>query len=130
MVNIEERLKAIKILVDAGKYFTINRARQYGKTTTLRPIISGTGNYYVEARTRDFRRTDVIVDYKGEQFIIEMKIWYGDEYNSRGEQQLIDYLDYYHQNKGYLLIFNFNKKKQVGIHEIVIGSKTLIEAVV
>ena len=35
MVNIDERLTAIKELVDSGKYFTINRARQYGKTTTF-----------------------------------------------------------------------------------------------
>ena len=35
MVNIEGRLKAIKALVDAGNYITMNRARQYGKTTTL-----------------------------------------------------------------------------------------------
>ena len=35
MVNIDERLKEIKELVDSGKYFTIHKARQYGKTTTL-----------------------------------------------------------------------------------------------
>lgn len=35
MVNIESRLKEISRLVDTGKYFAINRARQYGKTTTL-----------------------------------------------------------------------------------------------
>lgn len=35
MVNIGQRLQEIKALVDDGKYFTINRARQYGKTTTL-----------------------------------------------------------------------------------------------
>lgn len=29
----------------------------------LKPIINGTGNYYIEAQTRDARRTDVIVDY-------------------------------------------------------------------
>lgn len=38
MVNIDDRLKQIKQLVDEGKYFTINRARQYGKTTTLRAL--------------------------------------------------------------------------------------------
>ena len=38
MVDISGRLKEIKSLVDAGKYFTINRARQYGKTTTLRGL--------------------------------------------------------------------------------------------
>lgn len=96
----------------------------------LRPIINGTGNYYVEAQTRDLSRTDVIVDYRGEQFIIEMKVWHGNEYNKRGESQLIDYLDAYHKNKGYMLSFNFNKKKQIGVHEIVINDKILIEAVV
>ena len=35
MVNIEEKLIYIKGLVDAETYFTINRGRQYGKTTTL-----------------------------------------------------------------------------------------------
>ncbi len=36
--DISGRLEKIKSLVDAGKYFTINRARQYGKTTTLRAL--------------------------------------------------------------------------------------------
>ncbi len=96
----------------------------------LRPIINGTGNYYIEAQTRDMCRTDVVVDYHGEQYIIEMKIWHGNEYHRRGEEQLIQYLDAYHKKKSYLLSFNFNKKKQVGVKEIVIGDKILIEAVV
>ena len=33
----------------------------------LRPIINGTGNYYVEAQTRNKERTDIIIDYRGEQ---------------------------------------------------------------
>lgn len=96
----------------------------------LRPIINGIGNYYVEAQTRDLRRTDVVVDYRGEQFVVEMKVWHGNEYNKRGERQLIEYLNDYHQKKGYMLSFNFNKKKQIGVHEIMIGDKTVIEAVV
>lgn len=55
----------------------------------LKPIINGTGNYYIESQTRNFRRTDVIIDYHGKQYIIEIKIWHGEEYNSRGEKQLI-----------------------------------------
>ena len=35
MVDISGRLREIKKLIDEGKYFMINRARQYGKTTTL-----------------------------------------------------------------------------------------------
>ena len=34
----------------------------------LKPIINGTGNYYIEAQTRDQTRTDVIVDYLGIQY--------------------------------------------------------------
>lgn len=96
----------------------------------LKPIINGTGNYYLEAQTRDAGRTDVVVDYRGEQFVVEMKIWRGNEYNERGERQLIDYLDYYHQKKGYMLSFNFNKKKEIGVKEINVGGKTIVEAMV
>jgi len=35
MVDISAKLAKIKEMIDAGDYFTINRARQYGKTTTL-----------------------------------------------------------------------------------------------
>ena len=87
----------------------------------LRPIINGTGNYYIEAQTRDQRRTDVIVDYAGKQYIIELKIWRGDEYNTEGKKQLSQYLDYYHIDKGYLLSFNFNKNKKTGMKTVNIN---------
>ena len=38
MVDISERVREIGKMVDDGEYFVINRARQYGKTTTLRPL--------------------------------------------------------------------------------------------
>ena len=38
MVNLQSRLEEIKQMVDAGEYFVINRARQYGKTTILRAL--------------------------------------------------------------------------------------------
>ena len=42
----------------------------------------------------------------------------------------MEYLDYYHLERGYLLSFNFNKKKQTGVKEIHINEKTLFEVVV
>ena len=96
----------------------------------LKPIINGIGNYYIEAQTRDARRTDVIVDYCGEQFIVELKIWHGNEYNERGEKQLLDYLEYYHKKIGYLISFNFNKNKITGVNKIALGDKIIVEAVV
>ena len=39
MVRLDDRLEKIKrLFVDRGKYFVINRGRQYGKTTTLRAL--------------------------------------------------------------------------------------------
>ena len=38
MVDISEKIAQIKKLVDNRSYFTINRARQYGKTTTLHEL--------------------------------------------------------------------------------------------
>lgn len=114
---------------DSDERFIEEEGRKYF-LLYLRPIINGTGNYYVESRTRGLRRTDVIVDYRGERFIIEMKIWRGEEYHKRGELQLAGYLDDYHIKEGYMLSFNFNKNKQAGIREVVIGEKKIIEAVV
>lgn len=98
----------------------------------LKPIINGTGNFYVEAQTRDERRMDVVVDYNGDRFVIEMKIWHGNSNNKRGEQQLAEYLDYYGLEKGYLLSFCFNKNKSIdsAAKEISIGNKTIVEVVV
>ena len=93
----------------------------------LKPIINGTGNYYIEAQTRDQTRTDVIVDYLGQQYIIELKIWRGERYNAAGEKQISEYLNYFSLTTGYMLSFNFNKKKEQGVKRVQIGDKVLFE---
>ena len=94
----------------------------------LKPIINGTGNFYIEAQTRDQLRTDVIVDYLGEQFIVELKIWNGPSYNEKGEKQLCEYLERFGLRTGYMLTFNFNQKKEQGVKEVKIGGTTIYEA--
>ena len=96
----------------------------------LKPIINGTGNFYIEAQTRDLKRTDVIVDYLGEQYIIELKIWHGERYNKEGEKQIADYLDYFNLDTGYMLSFSFNRKKEVGVRRVNVGDKVLFEGTV
>ncbi len=54
----------------------------------------------------------------------------GGEYHERGEEQLTEYLNYYHKKKGYLVSFSFNKKKVSGVKEVKIGDMTIVEAVV
>ena len=108
-------------LEDAGRRYFI---------LFLKPIINGIGNYSIESETRNNERMDLVIYYRGEQHVIELKIWRGDAYNERGEEQLAGYLEHFHLTKGYMLSFNFNKKKETGLKEIWVGDKLLIEAVV
>lgn len=47
MVDTAKRFEAVENLIDSGKYFTINRARQYGKTTLLDMIWRKMSNRYL-----------------------------------------------------------------------------------
>ena len=47
MVNIDGRLEEIKGMVDRGEYFAVNRARQYGKTTTLNRLAEKLSGEYI-----------------------------------------------------------------------------------
>ncbi len=73
---------------------------------------------------------DVVIHYRGKRYIIELKIWHGDRYNAKGEKQIMDYLDSYGLDTGYLLSFNFNKTKEFGVEEVRIGNKIIYEGIV
>ena len=96
----------------------------------IRPIINGTGNYYIEAETRNRKRMDLVIDYKGYRFVIELKIWHGPKYHRDGEEQLCGYLDRLHLNKGYMLTYSFNKTKRVALNRRLVKGKELVELVV
>jgi len=51
MVDTEKRFKSVENLIDNGKYFTINRARQYGKTTMLQMIWRRLSGRYLVIKT-------------------------------------------------------------------------------
>ncbi len=118
-----------KIYSDSDDVFIEDQGRKMF-LLFLRPIINGIGNYYVEAQTRNQTRTDIIVDYNHKQYIIELKIWHGEKYNSRGETQLSEYLNHYNLQEGYMVSFSFNKSKTPGVNKVTFGDKVLWEAVV
>ena len=71
------------------------------------------------------------IEGEGEgNFYVELKVWRGKKYNEAGESQLIDYLNLYHLDEGYMLTFSFNKNKHVGTKEGVIQGKRILEAIV
>ena len=47
MVDISDKIQKIRGMVDMEEYFTINRARQYGKTTTLQALKKNLNMDYV-----------------------------------------------------------------------------------
>jgi hypothetical protein len=79
--------------------------------TFLKPLINGQGFYHIEPQTRNAKRMDVVVDFASEQFIIELKRWYGDKDHQEAYEQLAGYLDAKCRGKGYLLTFDFRKVK-------------------
>lgn len=50
MVDISSRLEEIRELIDEGAYFSINRARQYGKTTVLNALAGSIAESYFAVR--------------------------------------------------------------------------------
>ena len=78
----------------------------------LKQIINGIGFYYVEPETRNNERMDVVVTYGGEEHIVELKLWHGEEYRKKGIVQLENYMDSRSAKRGYLLSFSFLKEKE------------------
>jgi hypothetical protein len=76
----------------------------------LVPLINGEGFYYIESETADAGRMDIVVVYGKEEFIIELKIWHGEEYRRAGLEQLKAYLRSRNAKEGYLLTFDFRKE--------------------
>jgi hypothetical protein len=78
--------------------------------TYLMPLINGTGFYHFESETRDNGKIDLVIDYLKQQFILELKIWYGDSKHEDAYEQLASYLKSKNIDCGYLLTFDFRKK--------------------
>lgn len=68
MVDLSSRLKEIKSMIDDEKYFTINRARQYGKTTILSALADYLDDGY-EVVSLDFQ-TMSSLSFESEQLFV------------------------------------------------------------
>jgi hypothetical protein len=91
----------------------------------LKPILNGHGFDFKEPQISDEKRIDVIATFDDKKFIIELKLWYDNPRHQRGLLQLADYLEQQNQDKGYLLIFNFNKKKQWKHERLTVEGKKI-----
>jgi hypothetical protein len=76
----------------------------------VKPILNGKGYDFKEAQASEEKRMDVIITYKQEKFIIELKIWRGQKAHEKGIAQLSNYLETQGLGNGYLIIFDLLKK--------------------
>ncbi|MCP4106048.1 MAG: AAA family ATPase [Desulfobacteraceae bacterium] len=91
----------------------------------LRPIINGRGFDFKEPNVSEERRMDIVITYRHQRHVIELKIWHGPKYHQEGLKQLSGYLDTYSLKEGYLLIYDFNKSKEYKQEQIVFEDKQI-----
>ena len=96
----------------------------------IKPIINGVGFAFKEVQISEEKRLDVVITYNKNKYIIELKIWRGEEYHEKGLKQLANYLHINNENKGYLLIFNFNKNKEYKKEKLIIEEKEIFQVFV
>jgi hypothetical protein len=98
----------------------------------LRPLINGRGFYHIESQFTDLRRMDIVVDYGRDQFIIELKLWKGDEAEKKAYSQLLGYMESKNADTGYLLVFDFRKEanKERKTEWLDFGGKRIFEVIV
>ncbi|MFA9397436.1 MAG: AAA family ATPase [Clostridiaceae bacterium] len=77
----------------------------------ISPIINGVGFAFKEVTGGEERRFDIVITYEKKMYILELKIWRGEEAHKKGLNQLSEYLDQYGLDEGYLLIFDFRKEE-------------------
>ena len=96
----------------------------------IKPIINCVGFDYKEVQISEERRLDIVISYNSYKYVIETKIWHGEIAHIKGLNQLKNYLDIEGLERGYLLIFNFNKNKEYSDNEYVFEEKEIFEVCV
>ena len=96
----------------------------------VKPIINGVGFYFVEPETREDNRMDIVITYNKVKYIIELKIWHGAEKREEAREQLANYLDSQHEERGYLVQYSFNKNKEYERLEVLSCGKRIYEVIV
>jgi hypothetical protein len=78
----------------------------------IKPIINGRGYDFKEVQISEEKRLDVVIVFDQRKYIVELKLWRGEQAHQKGLQQLHDYLDWTGLDTGYLIIFDFTQKKK------------------
>ena len=78
----------------------------------LQRIINGGGRINREmAAGRG--RTDIVVEWAGEKFVLELKLQYNEKMRDKGKEQLSRYLSTLELEKGYLILFELKSTEKI-----------------
>jgi hypothetical protein len=91
----------------------------------IKPIINGVGFDFKEVQISEEKRLDVVITYLSNKYLVELKIWRGEDYHQKGLKQLLDYMDIQQLDIGYLVIYNFNKNKEYKSKRLKCEDKTI-----
>jgi hypothetical protein len=84
----------------------------------LKPILNGHGHAFKEPQISEEKRLDVLITYYQHQYLIELKLWRGQQAHEAGLDQLCDYLQRLNLSEGALLIFDHQEHKQWKTEEL------------
>ena len=99
----------------------------------LQSYLNGNGFRYQQSQPNiaTGKRMDIVIAYGNkdsiEEFIVELKIWRGEVNRQNAHTQLTNYLKERGADKGYLLTFDFRKKKEVKQEWIEVDGKSILE---
>ena len=69
---------------------------------------------------------DILITYYQHQYVIELKLWRGQQAHENGLDQLADYLDSLGLDEGALLIFDQKGVKEWKVEEVVWKGKRVL----
>jgi len=86
-------------------------AGQYLLMSYLDLFIRSLDGYSIIETPSGRGRIDVLLHYKREKHVIELKMWRGKEYHEKGKMQLIEYLKSEGLKEGYMVLFDPRDKE-------------------
>lgn len=72
----------------------------------------------------------MIISFNKKEYILELKLWYGQKHHEESLKQMGRYLESRNQDTGYLVAFNFNSNKEFTSHWTEVEGKKIFEILV
>ncbi len=136
------RLAQIReLFVDRGKYFVINRGRQYGKTTTLMALEEYLRDSYTVI-AMDFQMLSTanfadepafviaFIEYMEDLFFMDDELANAVDAFVLADLTALKNMERVTLDKMFRCLSRICKKKEIGVRTIKLGDKTLVEAFV